>query len=396
MNYVFSVRIFEQPNPHTREMQYQSLTIFAFNFSLELADQDRDWIKSYGLEDFLKNLLYDLLAEQESHGEMYNPPRKIETITKTIINSTTKDKDNNQQGLLIDVEINDYTPKNRRCNFFERINPWLVSITTIAEMALGSTLGFFWLEYSQGSHGIIPMNANTNFGISLSSSSLSFFWMLWDFFTNGQIIFMKDNGANMDKQCHQVIDKFYYKKTLVRIQPQETQSKKGKKIGIGLKFFFMLGFLNDLYRTVTSTYSSLNMTASIEADQLSIPVHIYLALNYLQIALDHIDDPIIWCSNIYISFIVIDTVIAKYWPAAIERMPASNHLNAIESQRHAFIKNRQALRFESKQHEPEPAYTLLIDQPREEKHDEHSLIDSEDKYDNHFLSPRQRVISPSY
>lgn len=394
MDYVFSVRVFEQKHPESHEMQYHALSIEAFHFYLELDVQDRTGIKVEGLEAFLKNLLYDLLEEQQDHGGVYESPRKIETITQSLINFSTNRKVDRQQGLLISIEINNYIPKNRRCDFFERITPWLVGVTTIAEMILGVILGFFWQEYAQGANGLVPMDANANFGLSLSSSVLSLFWMLWDFFTDGQIVFMRDSGANMDKQCHRLIDKWNGHQAVVCIDIPESVNGKGKKIGVSLRFFFMLALLNGIYETITSTYSSISITANIEAERLQIPTNIYLALNYLQIALAHIDDPVIWCSGIYLGFIVIDIVMAKYWPAAIEAMPASGHLHAIESQRLDYIKNRQALRVKSGIHESESVYRPLADQPLEAHYDERSLINTHS--DEDVLSPRQRIGSPSH
>lgn len=301
-------------------LQHQELMTSADNF----------FIEQVGINNYARYWIWDKLEEKEKNGDPYIHPRRIETTLKNLIGDGADEqfddtKDSEQiEKLILTIPVNYQPhPKHKRCNCCERITPWFVGGTIVAEMLLGSFMGLLQMLYAQGENGLIKMDKETNLGVGITSSTITLLWSLWEIFTGGEIIFLRDSGANMDSN----IIKFWdwirgknAKKEQARItSSNNTCCNKATIVSSILKSFFMLGVFNMLYKSITSTYTTIISLSNTLAEEVIVSPGVYRALQWTQVGLDHADDPWAYASLCYFGFTVINAMVNAKFSKKIEQ-----------------------------------------------------------------------------
>src|SRR3990167_3660161 len=178
-----------------------------------LDETDQNFLMLSGINDYIKENILDILREKEDRNENIEPPRNLDNVLKLLTdtdsNSLSENNSSKKENLELKINVN-FEPAKKSCHCCEKTIPYFVGTTIILEALLGTALGLFQMEYLQGDNGLIKMDQKTNIGTSIALSSLSLFYMLWQIFTSGEIIFLKDTGAMLDKKFSALRDWMQY------------------------------------------------------------------------------------------------------------------------------------------------------------------------------------------
>ncbi len=309
MKYTFHVIVIEALCPNTQRVMYHSLRIPVWKIHQALLDIERDFIASNTLSVFLQKFLYDLLEEREQHGLPIDPPRKLNTVLHEILDPPLPNHSIDHHRLHLTIDIDNYLPKRQRCHFFEHFTPLFVGICSSIDLLLLGVLNFSSMQYAQSIDGFWNMDRATNVGVSVTSSMMGVFWSLWQFFSGGEIVFLKDTGAMIDKKCHQLSDWYKGENSPLILDTQPKVTLSGQVLTIILKILFSLALLNNCYQQLTTSYTQIKSLSKTITDHISLPATLFRILQWCELGCEHIDDPFLWATMFYFGFSVIDVLI---------------------------------------------------------------------------------------
>ena len=328
MKLSFSVIVQQTIGSPLADAKVLSVDIPSLQFHKKLGDIDRNFLKLLGMSNYLKGCITDILEEKEEYGDNIEPSRSLNTVVKLLTDTDTAhstETDDAIENLFITVPV-DFNPKKKQCHCCEKSIPWFVGTTIILEAMLGTLLGLFQMEYLQGDSGLIKMDAKTNLATSVLLSSMSLFYGLWQIFTSGEILFLKDTGAMIDKKFSALWD--WIRGNKPNKQKPKKQNERGyTKSGVAFaasKTAFILGFLSAQYNLFVTGYNALTSVGNMIGKNLWIPPEDFVILQWTMFGLTHVDDPLVFTSILYLGFATIDGILNnRYFKKPPEKMDAT-------------------------------------------------------------------------
>jgi hypothetical protein len=281
------------------------------------------WIKKFGVTTFIRNCIFDALTYLDENHRTWEAPAEIEKILDLIVGKKADDElaqELDVEELELNIAVN-FRPKNKGCNFCERFAPRFVATTVIADILLSGLLGLFSMQFAQGDKGLIKLDYKTNLGVSITSTTISTFWAMWQMFSSPMLVYLSGTGGSIDKKYHQFARWLKKDKAAANAAPglyekvKEEATTAGKIVASSLKVFFLVSLANTLYNQILNSYTGITSMSSMVGKDLPISPHAYLILQWIETGLDHIDDPIDYAGHIYFGFKTIEAIINAKFPA---------------------------------------------------------------------------------